>query len=196
MNFDQNLFDTLQQQNISKPAKLLWVALHFEKPEEDGFFFFKCEDWIQKVDASRPTLYRYLKNLEDQGLILRRSRSLSIDDQYPINRGGGCFSFIKVLPPEKESNMTFFGKLYQIGTSTHNNSTAVFKDVYNIPDTIRFQYAFCDLEENKNNSLALQNIEIDQSIVFKACVKRSDQNKPFIANIWNIRSAEDFYANR
>ena len=175
--------------------RLFYVALSSEEPEEDGFFFFQCEDWSERYGIPKPTIKRYLKHLEDKKLIVRELRGLSEDGYYPITRGGP-HSFIKVLPPETEKDMTFFGKLHRIETSTLNHRTASFKDVYNIQDTIRFQYAFCELEENDVNSKTLKNMEIGQQVVFKGYVKRNTENRPWIVDIWNIRPAEEFYDDR
>ena len=93
----------------------------------------------------------------------------------------------------------FFGKLHLIETKIFNSKEikeAIFKDVYNQTDNIRFQYAFCDLEENDANSRALQNIETGDSVVFKGHVKRNTEGRPWIVDIWNIRPIEEFYANR
>ena len=201
MLFSKNIFSKIYSLLTVDGERLFYLALSSEEPEEDGFFFFLCEEWSERYDIPIPTIRRYLKHLEDQGLIIRQIRSLPEYSPYPIKKGG-TYSFIKVLPPETEKDMTFFGKLHLIETKMLCSippqaiKTVVFRDVYNLQDTIRFQYAFCDLKENDTNSRALQNIEIGQQVVFKGCVKRNTENRPWIVDIWNIRPAEEFYANR
>lgn len=198
MLLDQKLFSNLHHQPIIDGEKIFWLALSLEETEEDGFFFFKYEDWVEKYGISEPTIARYLRHLEEYGLIKRVYRPLPANSPYPIG-GGSTFLFIKVLHPETEKDMTFFGKLHLIETKIFNSKEvkeAIFKDVYNQTDNIRFQYAFCDLEENDANSRALQNIETGDSVVFKGHVKRNTEGRPWIVDIWNIRPSEEFYANR
>lgn len=198
MLLDKNLFSKLQYQPIIDSEKIFWLALSLEETEEDGFFFFKYEDWMERYGLSETTIARYLRHLEEYRLIERDNRPLSANSPYPIG-GGSTFLFIKVLHPETEKDMTFFGKLHLIETKIFNSKEvkeAIFKDVYNQTDTIRFKYAFAQLEENDANSRALQNIEIGDSVVFKGHVKRNTEGRPWIVDIWNIRPIEDFYANR
>lgn len=193
MLFSKNIFSKIYSLLTVDGERLFYLALSSEEPEEDGFFFFLCEDWSERYNIPKTTIKRYLKHLEDQGLIIRQIRSLPEYSPYPIKKGG-TYSFIKVLPPETEKDMTFFGKLHLIETNTYR--TATFRDVYNIQDTIRFQYAFCDLKENDANSQALKNIKIGEKVVFKGCVKRNTEGRPWIVDIWNIRPVEEFYADR
>jgi predicted transcriptional regulator len=195
MLFSKNIFSKIYSLLTVDGERLFYLALFSEEPEEDGFFFFLCEDWSERYNIPKTTIKRYLKHLEDQGLIIRQIRSLPEYSPYPIKKGG-TYSFIKVLPPETEKDMTFLGKLHFIETNAFNYRTATFRDVYNIQDTIRFQYAFCDLKENDANSKTLKNIEIGQQVVFKGHVKRNTEGRPWIVDIWNIRSSEEFYANR
>lgn len=198
MLFSKNIFSKLYSLLAIDGERLFYLALSSEEPEEDGFFFFQCEEWSEKYGIPKPTIKRYLRHLEDHGLIIRELRGLSENSPYPVKRGGP-HSFIKVVEPELESNMTFFGKLHLIETKTFNSKEvkeAIFKDVYNQTDTIRFKYAFAQLEENDANSRALQNIETGDSVVFKGHVKRNTEGRPWIVDIWNIRPVEDFYANR
>jgi hypothetical protein len=195
MLFSKNIFSKIYSLLTVDGERLFYLALSSEEPEEDGFFFFLCEEWSERYDIPIPTIRRYLKHLEDQGLIIRQIRSLPEYSPYPIKKGG-TYSFIKVLPPETEKDMTFFGKLYRIEINAFNHGTATFRDVYNLQDTIRFQYAFCDLKENDVNSKTLKNMEIGQQVVFKGCVKRNTEGRPWIVDIWNIRPVEEFYADR
>ena len=198
MLFSKNIFSKLYSLLTIDGERLFYIALFSEEPEEDGFFFFQCEEWSEKYGIPKPTIKRYLRHLEDHGLIIRELRGLSENSHYPVKRAGP-HSFIKVLHPETEKDMTFFGKLHLIETKIFNSKEvkeAIFKDVYNQTDNIRFQYAFCDLEENDANSCALQNIETGDSVVFKGHVKRNTEGRPWIVDIWNIRPIEDFYANR
>lgn len=198
MWFHKNIFSKLYSLLTVDGERLFYLALSFEEKEEDGFFLFQCEEWSEKYNIPKPTIKRYLRHLENRGLIIRELRGLSENSPYPVKRGGP-HSFIKVVEPELESNMTFFGKLHLIETKIFNDKEvkeAIFKDVYNLANTIRFQYAFCDLQENDTNSQNLKNIEIGDSVVFKGHVKRNTEGRPWIVDIWNIRSIEDFYANR
>lgn len=199
MLLSKNIFSKIYSLLTVDGERLFYLALSSEEPEEDGFFFFQCEDWSEKYGIPKPTIKRYLRHLEDQKLIIREIRGLPENSYYPVKRGGP-HSFIKVLPPETEKDMTFFGKLYLIESKLLSSGTisitATFKDVYNIQDSIRFQYAFCDLKENDANSQALKNIEIGQQVVFKGCVKRNTEGRPWIVEIWNIRPIEEFYADR
>lgn len=195
MWFNKNIFSKIYSLLTVDGERLFYLALSSEEPEEDGFFFFLCEDWAEKYNIPIPTIRRYLKHLEDRGLIIREIRPLSENSPYPIKRGS-TYSFIKVLEPETEKDMTFFGKLHLIESNSYNHKTATFRDVYNQTNTIRFQYAFCDLEENDANSQALKNIETGQDVVFKGCVKRNTEGRPWIVDIWNIRPVEEFYADR
>lgn len=195
MWFNKNIFSKIYSLLTVDGERLFYLALSSEEPEKDGFFFFLCEDWAEKYNIPIPTIRRYLKHLEDRGLIIREIRPLSENSPYPIKRGS-TYSFIKVLEPETEKDMTFFGKLHLIEPNSYNHKTATFRDVYNQTNTIRFQYAFCDLEENDANSQDLKNIEIGQNVVFKGHVKRNTEGRPWIVDIWNIRSIEEFYANR
>ena len=199
MLFSKNIFSKLYSLLTIDGERLFYLALSSEEPEEDGFFFFQCEEWSEKYGIPKPTIKRYLRHLEDHGLIIRELRGLSENSHYPVKRAGP-HSFIKVLHPETEKDMTFFGKLHLIETKTLSfkpeHRTAIFKDVYNLADTIRFKYAFAQLEENDTNSRALQNIEIGDSVVFKGHVKRNTEGRPWIVDIWNIRPSEEFYANR
>lgn len=198
MWFHKNIFSKLYSLLTVDGERLFYLALSSEEKEEDGFFLFQCEEWSEKYNIPKPTIKRYLRHLENRGLIIRELRGLSENSHYPVKRGGP-HSFIKVVEPELESNMTFFGKLHLIETKIFNSKEvkeAIFKDVYNQTDNIRFQYAFCDLEENDANSRALQNIEIGDSVVFKGHVKRNTEGRPWIVDIWNIKPSEEFYANR
>ena len=198
MWFHKNIFSKLYSLLTVDGERLFYLALSSEEKEEDGFFLFQCEEWSEKYNIPKPTIKRYLRHLENRGLIIRELRGLSENSHYPVKRGGP-HSFIKVVEPELESNMTFFGKLHLIETKIFNSKEvkeAIFKDVYNQTDNIRFQYAFCDLEENDANSRALQNIETGDSVVFKGHVKRNTEGRPWIVDIWNIRPIEEFYANR
>lgn len=195
MWFNKNIFSKLYSLLAIDGERLFYLALSSEETEEDGFFFFQCEDWSEKYNIPIPTIRRYLRHLEDRGLIIREIRGLSENSPYPVKRGGP-HSFIKVVEPELESNMTFFGKLHLIEPNSYNHKTATFRDVYNQTNTIRFKYAFCDLKENDANSQDLKNIEIGQNVVFKGHVKRNTEGRPWIVDIWNIRSIEEFYANR
>jgi len=195
MLFSKNIFSKIYSLLTVDGERLFYLALSSEEPEEDGFFFFLCEEWSERYDIPIPTIRRYLKHLEDQGLIIRQIRSLPEYSPYPIKKGG-TYSFIKVLPPETEKDMTFFGKLHLIETNAYNHGIGTFRDVYNLQDTIRFKYAFCNLKENDFNSKTLKNIEIGQQVVFKGCVKRNTENRPWIVDIWNIRPIDEFYANR
>lgn len=198
MLFSKNIFSKLYSLLTVDGERLFYLALSSEEPEEDGFFFFQCEEWSEKYGIPKPTIKRYLRHLEDHGLIIRELRGLSENSHYPVKRAGP-HSFIKALHPETEKDMTFFGKLHLIETKIFNDKEvkeAIFKDVYNQTDNIRFKYAFCDLEENDANSRALQNIETGDSVVFKGHVKRNTEGRPWIVDIWNIRPIEDFYANR
>lgn len=200
MGIDQNLFDKLQRYDLLDSEKLLWVDFRLKQTDPDGFFHFKCRDWLHAANHSRRTLYRRLKNLENQSLIIREARPQTLDSPYTTNGAGGKFSFIKALDPETENDMTFFGKFDFIETKSLSASTviktAIFRDVYNIPDTINLSYAFCDLEENCPKSIALENMERGDSVVFKGCVRRNIKGRACIVNIWNIRPAEAFYADR
>lgn len=193
MLFSKNIFSKIYSLLTIDGERLLYLALSAEETEEDGFFFLSHEDWSQKYNIPIPTLRRYLRHLEDHGLIIRRIRSLPAYNPYVNNHG--AYSFIKVLPPETEKDMTFYGKLHLIETNAYNHRTATFRDVYNIQDTIRFAYAFCEMEENNPNSLALEKIETGQDVVFKGCVKRNTEGRPWIVDIWNIRPVEEFYAD-
>ncbi|HOV88914.1 MAG TPA: hypothetical protein PLB74_02570 [Candidatus Paceibacterota bacterium] len=198
MWFHKNIFSKLYSLLTVDGERLFYLALSSEEKEEDGFFLFQCEEWSEKYNIPKPTIKRYLRHLENRGLIIRELRGLSENSHYPVKRGGP-HSFIKVLHPETEKDMTFFGKLHLIETKIFNSKEvkeAIFKDVYNQTDNIRFQYAFCDLEENDANSRALQNIEIGDSVVFKGHVKRNTEGRPWIVDIWNIKPSEEFYANR
>ena len=198
MWFHKNIFSKLYSLLTVDGERLFYLALSSEEKEEDGFFLFQCEEWSEKYGIPKPTIKRYLRHLEDHGLIIRELRGLSENSHYPVKRAGP-HSFIKVLHPETEKDMTFFGKLHLIETKIFNSKEikeAIFKDVYNQTDNIRFQYAFCDLEENDANSRALQNIETGDSVVFKGHVKRNTEGRPWIVDIWNIRPIEEFYANR
>ena len=199
MWFHKNIFSKLYSLLTVDGERLFYLALSSEEKEEDGFFLFQCEEWSEKYNIPKPTIKRYLRHLEDRGLIIRELRGLSENSPYPVKRGGP-HSFIKVVEPELESNMTFFGKLHLIETKTlsfkQERRTAIFKDVYNLANTIRFQYAFCDLQENDTNSQNLKNIEIGDSVVFKGHVKRNTEGRPWIVDIWNIKPSEEFYANR
>ncbi len=194
MLFSKNIFSKIYSLLTIDGERLLYLALSAEETEEDGFFFLSHEDWSQKYNIPIPTLRRYLRHLEDHGLIIRQIRSLPAHNPYVSNHG--AYSFIKVLPPETEKDMTFFGKLHQIETNGYGCKTATFQDVYNIQGTIRLAYAFCELEENNFNSQALKNIETGQDVVFKGCVRRNIEGRPWIADIWNIKPAEEFYADR
>ena len=44
--------------------RLFYLALSSEETEEDGFFFFQCEDWSERYGIPKPTIKRYLKHLE------------------------------------------------------------------------------------------------------------------------------------
>jgi hypothetical protein len=189
MLFSKNIFSKIYSLLTVDGERLFYLALSSEEPEEDGFFFFLCEEWSERYNIPKPTIKRYLRHLEDQGLIIRKLRSLPTNSPYSVKKGG-TYSFIKVLPPETEKDMTFFGKLHQIETNAYNHSTATFRDVYNLQDTIRFQYAFCELEENDANYNTLKNIEIGQKVVFKGHVKRNIEDRPWIVDIWNIRPIE------
>ena len=199
MLFSQNIFKKLYSLLTIDGERLFYLALSSEEPEEDGFFFFQCEEWSENHGIPKPTIKRYLRHLENHGLIIRELRGLSENSRYPVKRAGP-HSFIKVLPLETEKDMTFFGKLHLIETQILNSEkiqkTATFRDVYNQTDSIRFQYAFCILEEDDANSRALQNMETGDSVVFKGHVKRNTEGRPWIVDIWNIRPIEDFYANR
>lgn len=198
MLFSKNIFSKLYSLLTVDGERLFYLALSSEEKEEDGFFLFQCEEWSEKYGIPKPTIKRYLRHLEDHGLIIRELRGVSENSHYPVKRAGP-HSFIKVLHPETEKDMTFFGKLHLIETKIFNSKEvkeAIFKDVYNQTDNIRFQYAFCDLEENDANSRALQNIETGDSVVFKGHVKRNTEGRPWIVDIWNIRPSEEFYANR
>ena len=46
--------------------RLFYLALSSEETEEDGFFFFQCEDWSERYGIPKPTIKRYLKHLEDK----------------------------------------------------------------------------------------------------------------------------------
>lgn len=179
--------------------RLFYLALSSEEPEEDGFFFFQCEEWSERYGIPKPTIKRYLKHLEDKKLIVRELRGLSEDGYYPITRGGP-HSFIKVLPPETEDDMTFFGYFYQLEIKELSGSnriiSVVFKDIYNLQDTFKFSYAFKNLEELDIDYKTLRNMETGQQVVFKGCVKRNTDRRPWIVDIWNIRPVEEFYANR
>ncbi|WPX99542.1 hypothetical protein Megpolyxen_01435 [Candidatus Megaera polyxenophila] len=198
MWFHKNIFSKLYSLLTVDGERLFYLALSSEEKEEDGFFLFQCEEWSEKYNIPKPTIKRYLRHLENRGLIIRELRGLSENSPYPVKRGGP-HSFIKVVEPELESNMTFFGTLYLIETKIFNSKEvkeAIFKDVYNQTDNIRFQYAFCNLEENDANSRALQNIETGDSVVFKGHVKRNTEGRTWIVDIWNIRPSKEFYANR
>lgn len=101
MVINKRLFSKLHTQSILDGEKVFWLALSCEEPEEDGFFFFKYEDWIEKHNISSRTITRYLDHLEKQGLIIKSYRRLPAHSPYPIN-GGSTFLFLKVLHPEKE----------------------------------------------------------------------------------------------
>lgn len=199
MWFHKNIFSKLYSLLTVDGERLFYLALSSEEKEEDGFFLFQCEEWSEKYNIPKPTIKRYLRHLENRGLIIRELRGLSENSPYPVKRGGP-HSFIKVVEPELESNMTFFGKLHLIETKTlsfkQEHRTAIFKDVYNLANTIRFKYAFCDLQENDTNSQDLKNMEIGDSVVFKGHVKRNTEGRPWIVDIWNIKPSEEFYANR
>lgn len=199
MLLTKKLFSKLQKQPILDQEKLFWIGLHLEEEEtgDDGFFFFKYEEWQERTGLSEPTITRYLKNLENCGLIIRDHRPLSANSPYPIN-GGSTFLFIKVCKPETDKDMTFFGKFLRIEyNSPCGEKLAFFKDVYNQTGVIRFQYAHCELAENDANSRVLKNINKNQKVVFEGRIQRDLLGRhPFIVNIWNIRPAEAFYANR
>lgn len=200
MQIDQRLLTELNNYQVENGERLLWIALRLEEPEPDGFFHLPIKEWSEKYNLPESSLKRYLKTLEEKGLIRRDYRSLTASSPYYILGGGGKFLFVQVFEPQADNNMTFFGKLHLIETKTlsfkQEHRTAIFKDVYNLADTIRFKYAFAQLEENDTNSRALQNIEISDSVVFKGHVKRTTEGRPWIVDIWNIRPVEDFYANR
>lgn len=198
MKITQNLLTELNNYNVEVGEKLLWIALRLETPDPDGFFFFKIEDWMEKYQLRRSTITKYLLRLEKKHLIRRDYRGLSSDSPYPIN-GGGQFLFVQVLEPQSDDNMTFFANFNQIDTQILANNAvsrlASFKDVYNLADTLNFKYAFCDLTENDNNSVAIKNMERGDPVVFKAQIKRRE-GTPYIYRIWNIKPAEKYYANR
>jgi len=198
MKINQNLLTELNNYNVEIGERLLWIALRLETPDPDGFFLLKVEDWSEKYDIPKSTLTKYLSRLEDKHLIRKDYRGLSVDSPYPIG-GGGKFLFVQVLDPQSEDNMTFFGKFCQIDTQILSNNTvskiASFKDVYNLAYTLNFKYAFCDLKENDANFTALKNMERGDPVAFKGKVKRRE-GKAYIANIWNIIPAGDYYANR
>lgn len=200
MQIDQKLLTELNNYQVENGERLLWIALRLEEPEPDGFFLLSVKEWSEKYNLPESSLKRYLKTLEEKGLIRRDYRPLTADTPYPVGGSGGKFLFVQVFEPQAENNMTFFGKLHLIETKTlspkEEHKTAIFRDVYNLADTIRFKYAFCDLEKNDANSQDLKNMEIGQNVVFKGHVKRNTEGRPWIVDIWNIRSIEKFYANR
>ena len=99
----------------------------------------------------------------------------------------------------ERANAVVFQLQVQIDTQILSNNTvskiASFKDVYNLAYTLNFKYAFCDLKENDANFTALKNMERGDPVAFKGKVKRRE-GKAYIANIWNIIPAGDYYANR
>lgn len=199
MQIDHKLLTELKNYQVENGERLLWIALRLEEPEPDGFFLLSVKEWSEKYNLPESSLKRYLKTLEKKALIRRDYRPLTADTSYPVGGSGGKFLFVQVLEPQAENNMTFFGKLHLIETKIFNSKEvkeAIFKDVYNLADTIRFKYAFAQLEENDTNSRALQNIETGDSVVFKGHVKRNTEGRPWIVDIWNIRPSEEFYANR
>lgn len=199
MQIDHKLLTELKNYQVENGERLLWIALRLEEPEPDGFFLLSVKEWSEKYNLPESSLKRYLKTLEKKALIRRDYRPLTADTSYPVGGSGGKFLFVQVFEPQTENNMTFFGKLHLIETKIFNSKEvkeAIFKDVYNQTDNIRFQYAFCNLEENDANSRALQNIETGDSVVFKGHVKRNTEGRPWIVDIWNIRPSEEFYANR
>lgn len=200
MQIDHKLLTELNNYQVENGERLLWIALRLEEPEPDGFFLLSVKEWSEKYNLPESSLKRYLKTLEEKALIRRDYRPLTADTTYPVGGSGGKFLFVQVFEPQAENNMTFFGKLHLIETKTFSpkeeHKTAIFRDVYNLADTIRFKYAFCDLKKNDANSQDLKNIETGQDVVFKGCVKRNTEGRPWIVDIWNIKPVEEFYANR
>jgi predicted transcriptional regulator len=198
MWFTKNILSRIYSLLTIDGERLFYLALAAEEPDRDGFFFFHCEDWEERYSVPISTIRRYLKHLEDKGLIIKEIRSLSEDTPYPIKKGG-TYLFIKVLQPETEKDMTFFGTLHLIKTQVFSwdktFKMAIFKDVYNVTDTINCSHVFCHLEEHDANSRALENIKNGQKVFFKGQVIRNKENQPLIINIRNIRPIEEFYTN-
>lgn len=194
MQINKNLLTELNNYKVENGERLLWIALRLEQPDPDGFFLLQIEDWSEKYSIPKSTIKRYLMTLEDKGLIRREQRPLSPYGPYPVK--GGKYLFVQVLEPESRDNMTFFARFLQIDTQILSGERvsriASFRDVYNVANTIRLRYAFCELEENDPNSIALNRIEKGDLVVFKAKVK-SREDKTYLSTIWNIRPTEEYY---
>ena len=87
MWFHKNIFSKLYSLLTVDGERLFYLALSSEEKEEDGFFLFQCEEWSEKYNIPKPTIKRYLRHLENRGLIIRELRGLSENSHYPVKRG-------------------------------------------------------------------------------------------------------------
>jgi len=191
---NKNLLKTLHKQNISHAEKLFLLEIYSCDKEPDGFFHLHQPDWAEKLHTSTRQIKRYLKNLSELSLIKRDYRPCCQSDSEAINGAGGKRLFIKVNSIETEDNMTFIGTFTKIDERVFPQYTlrlAMFKDVYNLNNTIRLSHAFSDLKHDDYNSKALANIEIDDFVVFNGSVRRTEQ-KISLSKIWNIKSWRDY----
>lgn len=199
MQISNKLLTELNDYQVENGERLLWIALRLEESEPDGFFLLEVEKWSEKYKIPPSSLKKYLKTLEQKGLIRRDYRSLEKHTRYPVI-GSGRYLFVKVYEPQPLNNMTFFAKFYTIETSENQyfktiTERIVFKDVYNIPDTIRFAYAFTEIEPDENMEHVKDMIS-GEHVVFKALVKKDENNRPYLSKIWNIKNATDYHDGR
>lgn len=199
MQISNKILTELNDYQVENGERLLWIALRLATPEPDGFFLLQVEEWSEKYKIPPSSLKKYLKTLEAKGLIRRDYRNLEKITRYPVI-GSGRYLFVKVFEPQPLNNMTFFGKFYTIETNENQyfktiTERIVFKDVYNIPDTIRFAYAFAEIEPDEDME-EVRNMTSGEHVVFKAFVKKNDNNRPYLSKIWNIKHAIEYHNGR
>lgn len=156
--------------------------------------------------------YRQLERnfdvLEKFNIIKRRYNTSAVGDRKIGNSLHIDLTPINLLTKandleETEDNMTFFGEFECIEekTSEHHWLTrcAWFKHLANTDRSIKQPIIQVILKPNCLNSQALENLEKDDLIVFKARVSRRITNEGkeviLLKDIHNIRPRDEYYNN-
>lgn len=155
----------------------------------------------KELNLGTRQLERHLQKLENAGLLQKSYATIKT-----VKRKIGNVLHLtltpkktvaKIIPPETMEDMTFFALYVKTRERSDEDfgvlKCAVFRDVYNIQDTIRFKYAFCDYEDDDLNARALNKLNEGSYVVFKGSIRKTDKGEYFLYLIRNIQPRERFY---
>lgn len=196
MMLQSNAHQALILLGLSKSQIFSYNTLLSEYPINERFHTYPMDSLEQKLKLKARQIRNHLSVFCALGLAKKEYDTLQIEERdignvLYVTITPPAF-LVKTLEPETMDNMTLFAKFEKIEEKTYKHfgtkKTAMFKDVYNIAQTICINHTWHDLKDDDFNSRALEKIGQDEQVCFQARVKKTN-NGYYISNIHNIKKS-------